>query len=126
MYAVSLCQCSYSSGLEVRILKNLGSTDRILKAKIREFFFFLAFCPVNILSVGVQILEPNRFFLTNILSSSPALYSILACCLPSSQKLHPLAACQDTCYIMNLAIPGPNCTERHKEISRGPGPMFGR
>ena len=39
------------------------------------WFFFLAFCPVNILSVGVQILEPNRFFLTNILSSSPALYS---------------------------------------------------
>ena len=27
---------NYSSGLEVRILKNLGSTDRILKAKIRE------------------------------------------------------------------------------------------
>ena len=29
-------QMNYSSGLEVRILKNLGSTDRILKAKIRE------------------------------------------------------------------------------------------
>ena len=27
---------NYSSGLEVRILKNLGSTDRILKAKISQ------------------------------------------------------------------------------------------
>ena len=40
------------------------------------FFFWGAFSPVNILSVGVQILEPNRFFLTNILSSSPALYYV--------------------------------------------------
>ena len=62
-------------------------------------FFFLAFCPVNILSVGVQILEPNRFFLTNILSSSPALYinssspiyspiSLLFAKGPSTQCLH--------------------------------------
>ena len=29
----------YSSGLEVRILKNLGSTDRILKAKICQSRF---------------------------------------------------------------------------------------